>query len=942
MTGRSRTLIFAARTVAAAVLLLNLSASAMAQEPRGLLAPGDAAVTGFSGAPPPVQLAPGIDPAANTFIDLDGPSLEVFDLQDLHGPARAQLVRTPKPFSAKASQIGQVFGVMLDSATPPNIYVAASSVYGLPIVAAGADGELVHVRKGHAGARFMPGLWGAAAPEGGPGSIWKIDGASGTVSLFANVGYEGRKNSGPALGGLAFDPQSQSLYAADRETGLIHRFGPDGAERGRYDHGVTGREAMAMKPVPFDPSRALDVAKPPFDSADSATWNYAPPERLVFGLAVAARRLYYSVAADQQIWSVGLAPDGAFMADPRPEIVVPPAAGPTEISKIAFDEQGRMFLAERPSPTGAFDFAQLSLEGIGRVLRYERFLPPGGPPQWRPLPEEYSIGFPRQLRNANGGVAISYLYDSRGRIDRRSCGGFLWTTGEDLRASADPALAAQLRNWGPEHVQGLQGVESWRIRRDDEPPLHACFTDYDDHFDDFSARGHLGDLAIFRACGLAESWGADVWGESGVGAPPLFGFPPGGPKGPPKPPPPHKCTLLGACPPPPCRPDERRGRDGQCQPIPCPAPSALVGGNCCKPGILATAACYYCSGGQVSVGPSHSCCPSSKVYSDTNGVSACCPGQVVNGQCQPGTPNNPGAPQCQPGQTPPCCGAGYVQTGAICCLSGQASAHGTCCPVGETPVGDACQPIHFTPPGPACCAAGQTQTMNGQCCATANITTQGICCPSAVNPQEPGHCPAQIQSIVACRPGYTRMPDKSCCLTSHVSSDGKSCVKIALPTPVLPPRVSRRPPIDCSARGPRFIRDPRQPSACVHCGRGMIANDDATACVRIARPPERQPPPRAPDCSAQGPRFINNPNNPAICIRCPPGMIANGDADACVRFGPPPVYGPPGVYGPPPVWIRPRPHFPGFPGRPPPRFPPGGFRPGPLQPGGPAVAPRTF
>ena len=378
--------------------------------------------------------------------------------------------------------------------------------------------------RGRRARNSCPGLWGAAAPEGGPGSIWKIDGASGAVSLFANVGYEGRKNSGPALGGLAFDPQSQSLYAADRETGFIHRFGPDGAERGRYDHGVNGHEAMAMKPVPFDPSRTLDIASPQFDSADPATWAYAPPERLVFGLAVAARRLYYSVAADQQIWSVGLAPDGSFMADPRPEIVVPPAAGPTEISKIAFDEQGRMFLAERPAPTGSFDFAQLSREGVGRVLRYERFLPPGGPPQWRPLPEEYSIGFPRQLRNANGGVAISYLYDSRGRIDRHSCGGFLWTTGEDLRASADPALAAQLRNWGPEHVQGLQGVESWRIRRDDEPPLHAYFTDYDDHFDDFSARGHMGDLAIFRTCGLAETWGADVWGESG-GAPPRVRLP---------------------------------------------------------------------------------------------------------------------------------------------------------------------------------------------------------------------------------------------------------------------------------------------------------------------------------------------------------------------------------------------------------------------------------
>ena len=94
---------------------------------------------------------------------------EVFDLQDLRGPARSQLVRTPKPFSAKASQIGQVFGVTLDYANPPNIYVAASSAYGLPIVAAGADGELVHIRKGQAGARFMPGLVGRGGARRRPG-----------------------------------------------------------------------------------------------------------------------------------------------------------------------------------------------------------------------------------------------------------------------------------------------------------------------------------------------------------------------------------------------------------------------------------------------------------------------------------------------------------------------------------------------------------------------------------------------------------------------------------------------------------------------------------------------------------------------------------------------------------------------------------------------------
>jgi hypothetical protein len=48
-----------------------------------------------------------------------------------------------------------------------------------------------------------------------------------------------------------------------------------------------------------------------------------------------------------QIWSVGLAADGSFAGDAIREIDVPPAAGPTEISKITFDDKGRMLLAER-------------------------------------------------------------------------------------------------------------------------------------------------------------------------------------------------------------------------------------------------------------------------------------------------------------------------------------------------------------------------------------------------------------------------------------------------------------------------------------------------------------------------------------------------------------------------------------------------------------------
>jgi len=419
--------------LAALFVLAAASATpAFAQQiPSGVLAAGNAAVSGFSGANPPVQIPPGVDPAEKTFIDIDGPSLRIVDLAHMGGPPAAQLVAAPKPTTWFAAQIGQVFAVAVDNAGPPNIYAAATSAYGLPIVAPGSDGAPVHVRTGAPSATFMPGLWGRAA-GGGPGAIWKIDGVTGAVSLFADVKLDGRPNSGPALGGLAFDPDSSSLYVADRETGFIHRFAMDGSARGRFDHGTAGRQGQGLPPVAFDPGPTLDITSAKFDSAEPATWNYAAPERRLFGLAVYKHRLYYAVAAGLQIWSVGLGPDGSFGNDATLEVAVPPGAGPTEISKIAFDEQGRMVLAERPAPTGAFDFGALTPQGIGRVLRYANAAgaDPNAELNWQPEPDEYAIGFPLDLRNGNGGVDIGYLYKPNGDIDLENCGGYLWSTGE--------------------------------------------------------------------------------------------------------------------------------------------------------------------------------------------------------------------------------------------------------------------------------------------------------------------------------------------------------------------------------------------------------------------------------------------------------------------------------------------------------------------------------
>lgn len=463
----------------------------------GILIDGNAVVSGFSGARPPAQVRSGIDPAAMTAIDLNGAALRLIDLQAPGAPPQAQVVFAPKPFTLTAGQIGQVFAIALDNATPPNIYAAATSAYGLPIVVPDddKDGLPDRAEEGTANAYFMPGLFGPAALGGGPGSIWRIDGATGAVKLFANVMLDGAPNAGPALGGLAFDPTSSSLIVADRETGMIHRFDLAGTERGRYDHGTTGRRAAGLAPLPFDPAKRPSIKRPPFQPANPDSWGLAPQERRVFGLAVRDGRLYYAIAHDRQIWSVSIARDGAFGSDARIELAIPPGQGASEIAKIAFDDQGRMLLAERVAPTGAFDFVALTEEGGGRVLRYTR-----AGQAWQPAAEEYAVGFAAQMRGGNGGAAVGHGFDAAGRLDRNACAGFVWTTGEQLRAAQDRTMASQLTQRGPVNVNGVQGRATDRVQAPGAPALDGYFVDFDDRFDDPKARGHMGDIAVFRAC----------------------------------------------------------------------------------------------------------------------------------------------------------------------------------------------------------------------------------------------------------------------------------------------------------------------------------------------------------------------------------------------------------------------------------------------------------
>ena len=451
--------------VAAIICSLLLSAG-LARAQTSTMAPGDAAVTGFSGVP----ATKGDQP-----IDLDGPSLRVIALP---GGGAFGLTDATKRYTATANDIGQVFGVAIDNQPQPNIYAAATSAYGLAIFT--ADGR---TRRGTAGADYASGQFGPANQGGGPNSIWRIDGRTGQVSLFANVETNGVNSSPASLGGLAFDPNTRQLFVADRTTGIIHRFTMDGNDQESYDHGEEGRSVARLPSVSFDPSGVADITTNAFDSQNPDTWGIAPPERSVFALAVHNGRLYYSVADGPSVWSVGIASDGSFAGDPRFETTVPPLGRGIEITAIAFDARGWMYTAERGATTGDPDFIAVADDGKSRV---KRFAPnPSGDPTkglWVQPGDDYAIGTQPQYRNADGGTALA-------------CNKNLWSTGE--RLLDDPSASPD----SYPHVDGLQGNDLSLVEPANMPPQQSWFVSYYDDQADPQSRGHMGAIVIWNVCG---------------------------------------------------------------------------------------------------------------------------------------------------------------------------------------------------------------------------------------------------------------------------------------------------------------------------------------------------------------------------------------------------------------------------------------------------------
>jgi len=517
-------------------LIPNGTAGAQQSNQPPIISLGNAVVTGFSGtvAPDPAKPLPRNKTAIDlTFINPDGPSARVIDLARPGFVWDGRLFNAPKTFNVLAKDVGQVFGVALDDVVQPNIYVAATSMFGLNIVKRGRDGLPERMKKGGPGAGWMKGQFGLDL-QGGPGALYRIDGRTGETTLFANVTLDGVPNAAAGLGNLAYDAAHKQLFVSDLYTGMIHRFDLEGKELSRYDHGVTGRVAGKLAAVPFDPKNRPNIASDRFNPENPATWGFAPAARQVWGLAVHEGRLYYSVVSGPQIWSVGIARDGSFAADPRWELDVPAQAGPLPISDIAFSNKGAMILAQRALIAASYDYSAFTRPGEPQVFRVWLKGPndPPSPGRWKPVPEEYAVGFAGNFRNTNGGVALGYGYGQDGTLSTDACEYSLWTTAQNIRNA--PALKSQLDPGGPLVVHGIAGAPASPVRNFNEPPWTSYAVDYDDNFRDPRAAGHMGGVRIFsQPCPAVANYGgpgyaanAPYTGGGGGGSNP----PPPGPK----------------------------------------------------------------------------------------------------------------------------------------------------------------------------------------------------------------------------------------------------------------------------------------------------------------------------------------------------------------------------------------------------------------------------
>ncbi len=380
---------------------------------------------------------------------------------------------TPSPSREWVGRnLGEIFGIALDDAPSPNLYVAATTAYG-----------------------------NATWPIGnGPGTVYRLDGTSGAIKAFPQIpnagSPAGQAGIGAGLGNLCYHRvgTNEWLYVTNMGDGRIYRLNVATCtlDATPFDHGTQALPNVGLTAI-----------------ADNPALVFTQPERRPWGIGVHGGRLYYSVFSgvntsgaifhQTEVWSLALDGAGNFMpATALREFIVPPLVGPwvngtlnegtapranAPVSDIEFSDSGSMFLAERYH-TALYGF--IAGTHATRVLEYTgastswATIPASPPPYKWQVGVDNSLG--RPIDNSAGGVAPA-------------CDGSLWVSGDALHTTLK--------------AYGLQRIKPGGNLGDSPPQLNSQIIDLDGDTVNYD-KSLIGDADVFDKCSCFEIVGEPV------------------------------------------------------------------------------------------------------------------------------------------------------------------------------------------------------------------------------------------------------------------------------------------------------------------------------------------------------------------------------------------------------------------------------------------------
>lgn len=337
------------------------------------------------------------DPAYTNFLDRTvlvmtnngyqptGAALRIFDISGAPPPPNMNYAAPVyiDPTWTQQNFGGPVFGLTLDS--DGNIYLAPTRVF-----------------------------YGTNAT---PGTIYRVDGVTGAITQLGSV-----PNSGPALGNINYDCNSETIYIANHEDGRIWQMELDGTIRSTYRHSDG------------------DVTVGAANDAGEPDGQFTMLGNRVWAVQSHAGRLYYSTwnedsgrpspAVENEIWSVGYVDEDGIPNGNTAELeaTIPGLNGANysnPVSDISFASTGWMLAAERTmlndTQTSAHQSTTYELQQMG------------GGGDWQVIGTTYVVG---ELPNSSAG-GVDHDFEE---------GGYVWMTGDALDF------------YTPEVVYGVQGT----------------------------------------------------------------------------------------------------------------------------------------------------------------------------------------------------------------------------------------------------------------------------------------------------------------------------------------------------------------------------------------------------------------------------------------------------------------------------------------------------